>query len=100
MISISAVDFAKLASSVNILDVRDVKEYATGHVPNAMSMPLSLIPLRVSELRRSETYYLICQTGGRSAQAYQYLTDQGYDVVNVLGGTSEWIALGNSVSRD
>jgi len=35
-------------------------------------------------------YYVICQIGGRSEQASLFLDQEGYQVVNVLGGTSAW----------
>jgi rhodanese-related sulfurtransferase len=79
---------------VSIIDVREVDEFSSGHVPHAVNIPLALVPLRVSDLSRQTRHYLICQAGGRSAQACMYLEQQGFDVVNVAGGTGEWIASG------
>ena len=79
---------------VSIVDVREVGEFASGHVPSAVNIPLSLVPLRMTELPRETRHYIICQAGGRSAQACMYLEQQGFDVVNVEGGTGEWIVSG------
>jgi rhodanese-related sulfurtransferase len=79
---------------VSVIDVRETDEYSSGHVPGALNIPLAIVPLRINELDRDVTHYIICQAGGRSAQACMYLAQQGFDVVNVAGGTGEWIAAG------
>jgi rhodanese-related sulfurtransferase len=73
-----------------VLDVRNADEFARGHIDGAIFMPLHIVPLRVSELDRSETYYVVCESGARSAQACTYLAAQGYDVRSVQGGMSAW----------
>jgi rhodanese-related sulfurtransferase len=60
-------------------------------------MPLHLVPLRASELDRSETYYVVCESGGRSGQACAYLAQQGFDVRSVQGGMSAWRGAGLAV---
>lgn len=80
-----------------VIDVRNPDEYAAGHVPGAVLMPLHTVPVRVQDLPRDREVYLVCHSGGRSAQATAWLTQQGYDVVNVLGGTGAWAAAGYPV---
>ncbi|MGB7962351.1 MAG: rhodanese-like domain-containing protein, partial [Propionicimonas sp.] len=58
---------------LTLVDVREVHEYRAGHVPGAVNIPLSLLPLRVSELPASKPLYVICQSGGRSMQASSWL---------------------------
>jgi rhodanese-related sulfurtransferase len=82
-----------------VVDVREPNEYAAGHVPGAVLMPLATVPLKHTELPKGETLYLICQTGGRSFTAATWLAQQGYDVRNVTGGTSDWIANGFPVEQ-
>lgn len=95
------VTVAELKSAMKdeavVVDVREPNEYAAGHVPGAMLLPLATVPLRHSELPKGETIYVICQTGGRSFTAATWLAQQGYDVCNVTGGTSDWIANGYPV---
>ena len=57
-------------------------------------MPLHIVPVRAAELDRSETFYVVCESGARSAQACAYLGAQGYDVRSVEGGMSAWRAGG------
>ena len=80
-----------------VVDVRNPDEYAAGHVPGAVLMPLHTVPVRVQDLPRNRPVYLVCHSGGRSAQAAARLTQQGYDVVNVVGGTGAWAASGYPV---
>lgn len=63
-------------------------EYQLGHVPQAINLPLSTLTENYQQLDKNQPYYLICQMGSRSAQACAFLSQQGYQVTNVLGGTS------------
>ncbi len=87
--SISMPEFYQLSKKkeLNIVDVREDFEYAAGHVPGAQFLPLSEFGERFEALDKKETYYLICQSGSRSAMAAAFLGDQGYQAVNVMGGT-------------
>lgn len=78
----------------NLLDVRGRDEYASGHVPGAVNVPLDELPARLAELRTSGTIAAICQSGGRSARAAEQLGAAGIDAVSVAGGTSAWAASG------
>ena len=89
---------AQLAD-VHLIDVREPAEYASGHVPGAISMPLATVPVRINELPRMSPVHIICQSGGRSMQAAAYLAQAGYSVVNVSGGTGSWIMSGFPVEH-
>lgn len=82
-----------------LVDVRTPEEYGRGHVPGTLHIPLNTIPARYGELDayKGGPVYLICQKGGRSAQACMFLENQGFDVVNVMGGTGGWMAAGYEV---
>ncbi len=94
---VSVTDLAALLdadASTPLIDVREGHEYASGHVPTAVLMPLATVPLRHEELPRDRPVYVVCAVGGRSGQAVTWLNQNGYDAVNVAGGTQEWIASG------
>ena len=97
-ISVQEAATARSLRSASFLDVCTADEFAGGHVDSALFMPLHIVPLRASELSRSETYLVICQSGGRSAQAAAYLASAGYDVRSVEGGMSAWRAAGLPVT--
>jgi rhodanese-related sulfurtransferase len=76
---------------INIIDVREPGEFKTGHVPNAKNIPLSgIIMNHESFLTKGEKYYIICESGGRSSMAINSLQGKGYELVNVIGGTSAY----------
>ncbi|WP_404442960.1 rhodanese-like domain-containing protein [Microbacterium marinum] len=87
------------ASPVNVIDVREPDEFASGHVPGARNIPLATVPDHVDELRELEDLHLICQAGGRSARAAAFLEHHGIEATNVDGGTGTWIAEGRPVAH-
>lgn len=80
-----------------VLDVREAREYRPGHVPGARNLPLSVLPARVAEVPKDRPVYVVCQAGGRSAQAAVLLRAVGVDAVDVLGGTGAWIDSGRPI---
>lgn len=87
----------RLADGVKVVDVRETDEYIGGHVPGALSVPLSTLTDNVHLFDGSDTTYVICQVGGRSMRACEYLQGFGKPVVNVAGGTGGWVASGFDV---
>lgn len=83
-------------AGVPLIDVRERDEYAAGHVPGAVNLPLSELGDRLAELP-AEAFDVICQAGGRSGRAVEALSMRGHDATNVEGGTGEWIAQGRPV---
>lgn len=77
-----------------VLDVREPAEYAAGHVPGAVLIPVGEVPTRASEVPGGQEIYLICRSGRRSALAAHHLDGLGRDTINVEGGTLAWIAAG------
>lgn len=90
------VEELSLRSGVRLIDVRERDEFAAGHVPGAVNLPMSELGERLDELP-AEAFDVICQAGGRSAQVVEALEARGYDVTNVTGGTGEWIAQGRDI---
>ena len=75
---------------LNIIDVREDEEVAAGKIPGAKHIPLGSIEGRTNELDSSESYIMVCRSGGRSSQATQFLEQQGFDVTNMNGGMMSW----------
>lgn len=74
-----------------VVDVREVDEYEAGHIPGAMNKPLSEISAGNYEgLNPEQSYVIVCQSGNRSKQASDILTEEGYQVTNVEQGMSSW----------
>lgn len=75
---------------LNIVDVREDAEVATGKIPGAKHIPLGQIPGRLNELDKGAHYHIVCMSGGRSGNASQFLAGHGYNVTNVTGGMLSW----------
>ena len=72
--------------SLSILDVREVEEFEALHLEGARNFPLSQLADTYEQLDKDNLYYVICKSGMRSARACQFLSEQGYEVINVQGG--------------
>jgi sulfur-carrier protein adenylyltransferase/sulfurtransferase len=74
-----------------LLDVREDQEFAMGHLPNAIHIPLGQLTLRYQELPANKPLVVYCHHGGRSARAVAFLQDSGYDrAMNLTGGIDAW----------
>lgn len=74
-----------------VIDVRVPGEYRVEHMPSSTNIPLDEIKDHADELKKYETIYIHCETGGRSATACATLSDLGLDNwVNVDGGITAW----------
>jgi rhodanese-related sulfurtransferase len=84
-----------------VVDVRTPKEYAEGHIPGAISLPLDQVSTRITELEqwKEKEIYLICESGGRSKRAASLLSEAGYRTVNIEGGTYAWRNAGYPVEQ-
>jgi len=74
-----------------IIDVRERGEYASGHIKNAVNIPLSEIRDRINEIPKDKPIYLHCRTGQRSYNATLALQNLGFN--NVYNITGSFLAL-------
>lgn len=97
----NSVTPADLADDAVILDVREDDEFAAGHAPGAVHIPLNDVSARVGELPEVDgALPVVCRAGGRSSRAAQWLEGQGYDVINVEGGMQAWAAAGKPLASE
>lgn len=85
-----------------ILDVREVNEFATGHIAGAVNIPIRTIPANLERLpaSRSAEIITVCPSGFRSAQVTMALSLLGYtNVKTMVLGMREWNARGYPVVR-
>jgi rhodanese-related sulfurtransferase len=85
------------SGGATVVDVREPGEYVTGHVPEAIWIPMGQLSSRLGELDRSRPVYLVCALGNRSAAMTDLLRAAGYDAYSVAGGTSAWARSGRPV---
>jgi rhodanese-related sulfurtransferase len=77
-----------------LLDVREADEWAAGHAPQAVHIPLSELTERVDELPEGRRVLVVCHAGSRSARATAWLVGNGIDALNVDGGMVDWARAG------
>lgn len=93
------VHVTDLSDEALVVDVREPEEWAAGHAPGAVHIPLGDIPARLADLPvTEESLPVICRTDGRSGRAVQWLVQQGFDVVNVEGGMQAWSRAGKPLT--
>lgn len=74
-----------------VVDVREPNEFSAGHIINAINLPLSQIQEGNREgLSKDKSYVIICQSGNRSIEASNFLSEDDFDVINVSEGMSSW----------
>lgn len=95
MNNITPEDAKKVINSgeVVVIDVRTPAEYAEGHIPGARNIDIyddSFSDI-VEKLPNDETYFVVCRSGGRSAQACSVMQELGISgVINLEGGMMAW----------
>ena len=76
-----------------LLDVREPEEFAHGHMPKAVNLPLSQLRSRYFELPKDRNIWVYCAVGQRAYFATRFLTQQGYRSRNLSGGYTTYAAM-------
>lgn len=87
-----------------LLDVREPDEFASGHIPGAVTVPRGLLEFKLSNTpemtSRDLRIVLYCKTSGRAALAACTLKDMGYlHVQSIAGGFDAWAGAGKPVAK-
>ena len=74
-----------------LVDVRELREFAAGHLPGAINMPMSELDRRLAELPAGSTAVFMCRSGGRSLRACgQALRGGTVTPLQLEGGLLAW----------
>jgi len=85
-------DLDNLIGKVKLIDIREPYEYEGGSLKSAKNIPMgNLLNEPAKYLKKDETYYILCQSGGRSGRTTKVLTKQGFHVINVSGGFGSYV---------
>lgn len=95
--SVPSINATEVKDDAVVLDVREPDEWEAGHIPGALHIPLSDVPGRLGELPEGGQITVVCRSGGRSARATNWLTQNGYDAINLEGGMGAWEAAGREM---
>lgn len=81
----------KAAPGSVLVDVRERDEYAAGHVPGSVNLPLSELEKAPQEIPDKDTVLFVhCRSGARSAQAVEELRQMGYTHAENIGGVMSY----------
>ncbi|MFI1762523.1 rhodanese-like domain-containing protein [Streptomyces sp. NPDC020800] len=89
-------------TELTVIDVRTPGEYASGHLPGALNIPLDRIRHALPELRHAAgrgDVVFVCASGARSENAGRLLAEQGVRTATLAGGTGAWAAAGHDLER-
>lgn len=85
---------------LTVIDVRTPGEYAAGHLPEALNLPLDQLEAALPALRRLPGELLVvCASGARSENACRVLAGHGIRPLTLTGGTQGWAAHGHELRR-
>ncbi|WP_030991690.1 rhodanese-like domain-containing protein [Streptomyces sp. NRRL WC-3744] len=87
---------------LTVIDVRTPGEYAGGHVPGALNIPLDQLDRAVPDVRTAAErgdVLVVCASGARSENACRVLAEHGIATATLAGGTAAWTARGYDTHR-
>lgn len=92
------IDFEDIKKCVDkndcqIIDLRGISEYKSGHIKNADNIFVGTILNNIDRINKLERVVIHCQSGDRSSIAYSLLAKEGFtNIFNYSPGMNEWIA--------
>ncbi len=89
---IQGPDARKLvAAGARLVDVRSPEEYAGGHLPGAVNVPVQELDRRLAEVGPPDHELVVyCRSGHRSTRAAEILRQHGFTKVHNLGPMTAW----------
>ncbi len=95
--SVPQVPAADVPADARLVDVREHDEWAAGHAPGVLHIPLGELGARYQEIPQDGEVYVICRSGARSNQAAHALAGAGWQAINVADGMHGWHAAGRAM---
>lgn len=99
LIDTSELQMLQRSPETRCIDVRSATEFATGHIPGAISVPLQELETRISDLSLAGRIVLTCKSGTRAEIAYALLECQMPNLLLLEGGTDAWERAGLPLVR-
>lgn len=99
---ITVAEFLREAagSGVQVVDVREPEEWATGRMPGSVLMPMGEVAARKRELDPDKPVVTVCRSGRRSLYSAEELLGAGFrDVKSLAGGLIAWVEAGQPLER-
>lgn len=82
-----------------LVDVRTAAEFAGGHLPDAINLPLDQLNRLTGQIPAGKPVVVVCATGNRSQGGADIIAKAGFDpVYNLKGGTLAWMMSGRTIT--
>ncbi|NIJ44626.1 rhodanese-related sulfurtransferase [Wenyingzhuangia heitensis] len=94
---LSVIEFKKALrqDKIQIVDVRTVKEFNTGHIKNAININVlsqNKFKEQIETLDKNKPTYIYCRSGKRSLKALDQMLNSGFvNIYDLKGGYIEWL---------
>lgn len=89
--SVNVNEIDGLLEKMDLIDIREPYEYVSGHLPTAKNIPMDTILSEPGKyLDKSKEYLIICQSGSRSSMTCGILKENGFNIINIAGGTGRY----------
>jgi rhodanese-related sulfurtransferase len=99
VMSLEDVKAGLASDAIHLVDVREPHEFAAGHIPGAVNMPLSAFDPQA--LPKDKPVVLSCQSGRRTLLGLQQAQEAGRDDVHThfQGSLNAWLQAGEPIER-
>lgn len=96
--NVNVTEIDALLEKIELIDIREPNECEEGMLKGAKNIPMQdLLDAPDEFLDKDKEYYLICRSGVRTSNACFMLREEGYNVINVLGGMLSYE--GNNIEK-
>ena len=90
-ISVQKVQEMQDEGAVNVVDIRDPGSFASGHIPNAVSLNDGNVKEYIETTDKEKALVVCCYHGNSSRGAAEYLSQNGFkEVYSMTGGFDAW----------
>lgn len=87
-------ELAERIGSVQVVDVREPREWQAGRIEGSCHVPMGELPARLGGIARDRTVVVVCRSGNRSGVVTELLRACGIAAENLDGGLQAWAAAG------
>lgn len=92
--SITVKELRKMIPEAKIIDIRENYQFNLGCIPTSVNIPMPFLLMNTDAyLNKNDIYYIYCESGSKSRKTCIDLTKQGYKVINIIGGYTEYKSL-------
>ncbi len=91
MINVTVEEMLNAPGRKKIIDIRPGHEFNKDHIPESENIEAGLLREDASFLPKDLPIYIICHTGEMSAEVGEELSEEGYDIHNVIGGYRSYL---------